>query len=681
LWSVLPRTLPYLRPYWKLGALSTVLMIAAAVATLAQPWPLAIMLDVVSGHQPREKFLLFGTTDKYTILAIAVAAGFLLVVAAHSLTVINSYIDSRLEQNMILDLRSDLFDHAQRLSLTFHDSRQTGELMARINYAAASLGAVVMSIPPIAQSVLTLIGMAVIAMLIDWKVTLISLGVLPLMYYSLTLYGVRIVPRLERVQTLEWQSLSMVNEAMAMLRVIVPFSREAYEHQRFRDQGQTAVDERVRLTVRQTAFNLAVTSCTAVGTALVFYFGFSAEFRGEISIGQLLILLSYIAAVYAPLEQISSTIGALHQQFIALNSSFALLDTEPEVKERPDALDIGRARGAVSYQGVGFSYDGRPDVLCDVSFDVEPGTRVAIVGPTGAGKTTLLSLLVRFYDPKVGQISIDGVDIRALKLEALRSQVSVVLQEPMLFSGTIASNIRYGRLNATDVDVVEAAKAANAHDFIVRLPAKYDTELGERGAQLSGGERQRIAVARAFLKDAPLLVLDEPTSSIDSKTEEVILDALDRLVVGRTSFMVAHRLSTIRDADLILVMNRGQLVERGTHEELLEGDGLYRQLHEAQSARRRRKRLAPLEAGRPNGSARGEAESENVVSGSRNGGAAGSGDPTRGLLGAVLSYQRGADAPLRALAAKTSDRDQGVRAVAEIAESLLNGHGPAEDVS
>ena len=587
LWRVLPRTLPYLKPYWKLGALSFVLMIVASLATMAQPWPLAMMLDVVQGHNTKASFFLFGATDKFTILGIATAIGFVTIVISHGLTVVNSYLDSKLEQHMILDLRSDLFEHAQQLSLAFHDERQTGELMGRINYAAASLGLIVLAIPPIAQALLTLTGMAVIAALIDLKVTLISLGVMPFMYYSLTLYGTRIVPRLERVQGLEWQSLSIVNEAMAMLRVIVPFGREGYEHRRFREQGVTAAQERVQLTVRQTLFNLAVTTCTALGTALVFYFGFRDFFSGRLHTGELIVLLSYIAAVYAPMEQISTTLGGIHQQLVQLNASFDLLDMEPEVKDAPDAIALEHVRGEVELDGVQFAYKGRVPVLRDVALHVPAGSRVAIVGPTGAGKTTLLNLLVRFYDPQQGRVLIDGVDIRRLTLASLRSQIALVLQEPLLFAGSVAANIRYGRLDAGMDEVIAAAKAANAHDFIDRLPHGYETLLGERGAGLSGGERQRISVARAFLKDAPILVLDEPTSSIDSKTEEVILDALDRLAVGRTTFTIAHRLSTIRDADQILVLDGGLIVERGTHEELLRKGGLYQQLHRAQARERR----------------------------------------------------------------------------------------------
>jgi ABC-type multidrug transport system fused ATPase/permease subunit len=599
LWRILPRTLPYLKPYWRLGALSCGLLILASFATLAQPWPLAAMLDVVSGKPPPVDFLFFGATDKFAILPITAIAGFVVVVISHGLTVINSYLDSKLEQSMILDLRSDLFEHAQRLSLAFHDERRTGELMSRINYTASSLGTVVMAVPPILQSVLTLVGMATIAFLIDWQVTLISLSVLPLMYYSLTFYGMRIVPRLMRVQRLEWQSLSIVNEAMAMLRVIVPFGRERHEFRRFREQGETAVEARVALTVRETAFALAVTTCTAIGTGLVFYFGFRAYFSGRITIGELVVLLSYIASVYQPLEQISNTAGSLNQQLVQLRSSFELLDTKPEVTEASDAVDVGRVHGNVAFENVTFAYAGRQPVLQSITLEIPAGSRVAIVGPTGAGKSTLMSLLIRLYDPQSGRILLDGIDVRGMTLRSLRSQISMVLQEPLLFSGSIDANIRYGRLDADADDVIAAAKAANAHEFITRLPYGYQTELGERGVGLSGGERQRIAIARAFLKDAPILVLDEPTSSIDSKTEEVILDALDRLVAGRTSFMIAHRLSTIRDADLIVVLDHGRIVEHGTHRELIDRGSLYGELYAAQLRSRWRRDDGSPDGGEP----------------------------------------------------------------------------------
>ena len=402
-----------------------------------------------------------------------------------------------------------------------------------------------------------------------------------------------------------------------MLRVIVSFGREEYEHRRFREQGEIAVDERVKLTVQPEPVHARRADEHRAGISIVFGFGAWHRGAGE-DAGRGLDHPDDLHRVDLPAPRADQrTVGSLHEQFVQFNASFQLLDVEPEVKEAPNAIEIARARGDVTIDDLSFSYSGRSDTLRDISLEAPAGETVAMVGPTGAGKTTLMSLLIRFYDPAQGRILIDGIDIRDLKLSSLRDQISVVLQEPLLFSGTIAENIRYGKLDATNDEVAEAATAANAHDFIYRLPDGYETELGERGAQLSGGERQRICVARAFIKDAPILVLDEPTSSIDSKTEGVILDALDELMVGRTSFMVAHRLSTIRHADQILVVHQGRIVERGRHEELLEVRGVYRQLHEAQSRPRRRRgagergrsATALLGDGNGDGSARpGEAE-------------------------------------------------------------------------
>ena len=368
-----------------------------------------------------------------------------------------------------------------------------------------------------------------------------------------------------------------------MIRVIIAFGREDHEHRRFRDQTTRAVDARVKITVRQTLFSLVVDTTTAAGKALILGLGAYHVIQGRITKGDLLVLMWYVTQIYEPLESISNTFGSMQGVFIALKMAFGLLDKDPEIKNKPGAISIERAEGRIVFEEVGFSYTGRVDTLRDISFEVKPGQRVAIVGPTGAGKTTLMSLLPRFYEAKKGRILLDGHDVRDLTLESLRQQISIVLQEPLLFSGSITDNIRYGRLEASMDEIIEAADSANAHDFISKLPERYQTELGERGAKLSGGERQRIAVARAFIKNAPILVLDEPTSSIDSKTEAVILDALERLMERCTTFMIAHRLSTVRNANHILVLDHGQIVQQGTHDSLLEEGGLYRQLYEMQT--------------------------------------------------------------------------------------------------
>ncbi len=587
-WKILPEALPYLRPYRKVVIISFALTIAAAAVGLAEPWPLALIIDDVIGANspPGPLRPLFGDNpDPYRLLFFIVGFGFLISTMSHGVRVIGDYVNAKIEQNIVLDLRSDLFNHVTQLSLTYHDERHTGMLMGLINMQAASLGAIVMAFPPLFESVLMLIGMLTIALLIDWQVTLVSLVCVPFVYWAIGLYGTRIVPRIQRVQSLEMRSLSIIFEAMSMLRVITSFGRRRLEHYRFYTQGKTAVDARVRLTVHQTMFSLGVATAIALGTAIVLGFGAYHVLQGKISLGEMIVLISYISAVYQPLEAISHTVGSLHQSFVFLNASFTILSEKPEVTEKPDAIDIGRSSGAVTFENVSFSYKGRQGTLRNVSFSCKGGDRVAVVGPTGAGKTTLMNILVRFYDPAEGSVKIDGHDTKDLTLDCLRDQMSLVMQTPLLFSGSIADNIRYGKLDATMDEIVAAAREANCHDFITSLPGGYETELGEGGAQLSGGERQRIAVARAFIRAAPILILDEPTSAIDSKTEAVILDALENLMEGRTSFMIAHRLSTVRNANLILVMNHGEVVEKGTHDELLATGGLYYQLYEAQTGR------------------------------------------------------------------------------------------------
>ncbi|MBA3245946.1 MAG: ABC transporter ATP-binding protein, partial [Actinobacteria bacterium] len=583
-----PRILPYLRTRKRLAAVSLSLVAAGSLASLLAPWPLAILIDTVLGNKPLPALL--GPLDgfgRYDLLALAVIGGLVLTGVEHGLAVIDNYVNTRIDQGMVLDLRSDMFRHAQRLSLAFHDRTRTGQLMFQVNNQASAVGAITVAIPPLLQSVVTVVGMFLILLRIEPTLALLSLSVVPPIYVSAGYYARRIQPHVIDVRHLESMSLTIVHEAMAMMRVIVAFGREGYEWLRFRKQGEEAVTARVTLTVRQTMFSLVVTMTTAVGSALVLGFGAYFVLQQRLTAGELLVVIGYVAALYKPLEQISTTVSGLQEQFITLRGALDLLETDPEIHEKPDAISIERAEGHVTLEAASFSYVGRRGTLFDVSLDAPRGTRVAIVGPTGAGKSTLLSLIPRFYDTQGGRVLLDGHDVRDLTLRSLRAQVSMVLQEPLLFSGTLGDNIRYGRLEATEDEVIDAARAANAHDFISALPHGYGTMIGERGARLSGGERQRVSVARAFLKDAPILILDEPTSSIDSQTESVILEALQRLMHGRTTFMVAHRLSTIVDADLILVLNHGRVAEHGTHGALLAAGGLYAQLHSAQNGRRR----------------------------------------------------------------------------------------------
>jgi ATP-binding cassette subfamily B protein len=578
------RVLSYLRPYWKLASVSVVLIFVGGVIGLATPWPMKILVDNVLQEKPMPGVLndWFGGLDRYTLLYLAVGSSFMITLLVYGIAVIDRYVNTKLDQRMALDFRSDLFEHAQKLSMAYYDKRRTGHLIFIINSQGESVSRLLMTIPPVAQSLITLIGVVILCWGIDHQLTVIAMSIAPLLGIATHYYMKHVQPRLINVRSLEGDALAIIHEAITMMRVIVAFGRERFEQQRFREQGEKAAIGRVDITVRQALFSLLVAAILGGGTSLVMGLGFSKALQGTITIGSLLVIISYIGMVYQPMATISNTIGSLQEVFVNLQIAFNLLDTEPEVKDAPGAITLTGTSGRITFEDVHFSYEGRKETLDGINVEVEPGQIVAVVGHTGAGKTTLMSLIPRFYDVNQGRILLDGQDIRGISIRSLRDQISLVLQEPLLFSGPIVDNIRYGRPDATMEEVVEAAKSANAHDFITALPEGYHTVLGERGAKLSGGERQRISVARAFIKNAPILILDEPTSSVDTKTENVILDALDKLMVGRTSFIIAHRLSTIRQADVILVMERGRVIEQGPADELLARDGTYRRLYDLQ---------------------------------------------------------------------------------------------------
>src|SRR5918992_113353 len=409
-WETLRKILPYLRPYWKLALLVLVLTLLAALFSLLLPWPLAIMFDSVLGGRPLPAILapLLGSLDRIALLVLLAVGAVILTAAQGVFGILEEYFSTKVEQHMVLEFRSDLFRHAQRLSFAYHDQRLTGNFIAQINLQASGAGALVVAIPPILQSVATLVGMLVIALTIDVTLTLLALSVIPFIYFSTGYYTRRIEPRLIKVRGMEGESLSIVHEAMAMLRVIVPFGLEPYHYERFREQGERAVDARVDLTVRQTVFSVIVSVLTAVGTALVLGFGAYQILRGELTGGHLLVMLTYIAAVYQPLETMSATIGTLQEQFVNARGAFALRDAQVEIEDAPGAQEMERVAGDVTYEGVHFNYQRRVATLEDISFSARAGQRVAIVGPTGAGKTTLISLLPRFYDPAQGRVLVDG---------------------------------------------------------------------------------------------------------------------------------------------------------------------------------------------------------------------------------------------------------------------------------
>jgi ATP-binding cassette subfamily B protein len=582
-WTYLPRVFPYVRRQLRLAIASVSLMIVTALIAVLEPWPLGILVDSVLGKHllPAPLAHIFGT-NRTGILILAVTMGWAIALIGSGISVVTEYVNTKLEQRLALDFRSDLFEHAQRLSLSFHEDFPQGNLIGRLIAEVHSMGSVPVALPQVAQSVLTLVAMFWIAHHLDAELAFLSLTVMPFIYLSIGYYANHIEPQVRKVKWLEWRAISMILEAILMVRVVFTFGRERYEWRRFRDQGEHALSARVNVTVRQALFSLAVNGATATGTALVLGVGAYHVLQGKLTVGQLLVVMAYIASVYKPLEAISSAFSVMQDDMINLQLAFEYMDHQPEIEDRPGARTIERARGHVTFDRVDFSYASREGTLKDISFDAKPGHVIAIVGATGAGKSTLVSLIPRLYEVEGGRILLDEIDIRDLTIRSLRQQISIVLQDPLLFTANVKENIQYGRLEAGMHDIIRAAEAANAHDFIMALPWRYKTKLGEQGVKLSGGERQRICVARAFLRDSPVLILDEPTSSVDSKTEGVILDALDRLMVGRTTFIIAHRLSTVRRADRILVLDQGRLVQMGSEEELLERGGVYRQLYEAQ---------------------------------------------------------------------------------------------------
>jgi ATP-binding cassette subfamily B protein len=413
---------------------------------------------------------------------------------------------------------------------------------------------------PLVTSTLTLIIMAVIVTWIDWRLALVALGVAPVLFFLSHVYGRRLRGQSREAKKVESAAMAVVQEVLVAVRVVKAFGQEDREHERFVTRSTEGLRAKLRITFASGVLGLLVGLTTAAGTAAVLFVGVTHVRDGVLTLGGLLVVMAYLGQLYGPLETVSKKVADLQGTLASAERAFTLLDEAPDVADRPGAKHVTRAAGAVEFRHVGFAYPDNPPVLHGVTFEIPAGTRVGVVGRTGAGKTTLMNLLMRFYDPSAGQVLLDGLDLRDCRLADVRNQFAVVLQEPVLFSTSVAENIAYARPDATDEEVVAAAKAANAHEFITGLPDGYDTLVGERGLRLSGGERQRISLARAFLKDAPVLVLDEPTSSVDVRTEAAIIEAMERLMRGRTTFMIAHRLSTLRSCDLLLVLEKGRLV-------------------------------------------------------------------------------------------------------------------------
>jgi ATP-binding cassette subfamily B protein len=461
---------------------------------------------------------------------------------------------------MVLSFRSQLFGHVQRLSLSFHDNKGASDPAYRIQFDAPALRDLAMNgFLPLINAVLMLVGMVYVTARMDWQIAAVAVAIAPVLFLLSREYSRRLRDEWSDVRERDSLAMGVIQEVLSSLRVVKAFGQEEREHGRFVDQSGIYVRGQLRLALLQASFYVLAGMAVAVATAAALFLGARHVSAGLLTVGSLLLLMSYVAKLYEPLSTMSSKLVESQSAIVSLGRAFALLDEAPEVAERPRAKHLGKVEGGIEFRDVSFQYDPHKPVLDGVSFRVGPGTHVGITGASGAGKSTILTLLTRLYDPASGVILLDGHDLRDIKIASLRDQFSIVLQEPVLFSTTIADNIGYAKPGASMEDIVEAAKAARAHEFIMDLPDQYRTKVGQRGATLSGGERQRISLARAFLKDAPLLIMDEPTSSLDVQTEAEVVNATEALMAGRTSFVVAHRTSTLEHCDVVFHLEAGEL--------------------------------------------------------------------------------------------------------------------------
>jgi ATP-binding cassette subfamily B protein len=481
-----------------------------------------------------------------------------------------------LGQRMVYDLAADLFARLQSLSLRFHTSKSVGDNIRRVTADCASVSVIIKdALLPVIASVFSLTAMFAIMWRIDHYLTLLALAVVPLMALIFKAYARPMMERSYEQQEVESRIYEIVEQTFSAMPVIQAFGREELNDQRFRGATGETMAVTLAATRIQMQFKVLISLTTAVGTAGILWLGTKHALNGGLSIGAILLFLSYLASLYAPLEAIMYSSSTIQGASGSAWRIWEIFDTVPELRDKLNAPAIPSLRGHVQFEKVSFEYEKNRPVLRDISFEAKPGETIALVGPTGAGKSSLVSLIPRFFDPGAGRVLIDGHDLRDVRMKSLRKQIALVLQEPFLFPQTIAENIAYGRPDATAQEIRDAAIAANAHDFITDLPNQYDTIIGERGASLSGGERQRISIARALLKNAPILILDEPTSALDAETERSLLDALKRLMTNRTTFIIAHRLSTVRHASKIIVLKDGSVFESGTHDELLARKGMY----------------------------------------------------------------------------------------------------------
>jgi subfamily B ATP-binding cassette protein MsbA len=577
-----------LRPHTRALLLGLVAVIGESVGGLLEPWPLKIVLDDVfkSGteHGWLNRFVLaVAGADKLAVLRFAALSVLFIAIFEAICTYTEKSVTTTVGQWVTHDLRRTLYSHIQRQSLAYHDHSRTGDLISRVTSDIDSIQSFLVSgLLDALVNIITLGGMIGVMFYVNWRFTLIALSVAPVLAAVVFTYTRRIKKAAREVRKKQGEIVSVMEEVLSSIRVVKAFAREGYEQRRLEEESLEGVEIALRARSLKAKLAPLVEVIVAVGTALVLWFGARMVLSGSLAMSSMIVFIWYLGKMYKPMQELSKMTDSMSKASVGYERIVEVLDTERDVKDLPGARTAPRLRGAIEFRDVEFSYDHEVPVLRNFNMKIEAGQTVALVGPTGAGKSTVISLIPRFYDPTAGVITIDGQDIRSFTQKSLRRQISFVLQETELFHGTIWHNIAYGKPDATRNEILLAAEHANASEFIDKMPEGYDTIVGERGMTLSGGQRQRIAIARAIIRNTPILILDEPSSGLDAASEKLVFDAMERLMKGKTSIVIAHRLSTIRNADLIVVVKDGTVAESGTHDDLMRRGGVYAELHDLQ---------------------------------------------------------------------------------------------------
>jgi subfamily B ATP-binding cassette protein MsbA len=581
------RFIDLLRPHWKALTLALLAVVGETVTDLAEPWPLKIVLDNLLQGKRLPDWLSgvvgWMGTDKLAVLNFAVMAVAVIAVVGAASSYLEKYLTTSVGQWVMHDLRRTLYHHIHRLSLAEHDQKRTGDLIGRVTSDIEAVQSfITTALMGILTNVLTLLGIVGVMLYMSWRFTIISLAVAPVLYMAVHFFTGRIKKASRDVRKKQSELVSLVEEVLSSIRVVKAFAREDYEERRFEQQSLENVE--TALVARSIKMKLSpvVEIIVAAGTCLMLGYGARLVLAGQLTAGALVLFLFYLGKMYKPMRDLAKMTDTVSSAAVGLERIREVLETDGGMRDLPHARRAANFKGEIEFDRVSFGYNPDQSILKDVSFRIEPGQIAAFVGPTGGGKSTIISLVARFYDPISGEVRIDGTNIRSFTMKSLRTQISFVLQDTLLFHATIGENIAYGRPEANREEIIHAAKLANAHEFIEQMPEGYDTMVGERGVTLSGGQRQRIAIARAVIRNTPILILDEPTSGLDAASEQAVFEALDHLMEGRTCIVIAHHLATVRRANVIFVVKDNTLVERGTHEQLLAAGGLYAELYEIQ---------------------------------------------------------------------------------------------------